>query len=157
MVWGTVVMSSLHALSETDGLLTNRMIVDAKGNALKAERVMKPRRCLVPVLGTQTQAEIIARTNGACFFFRTHLGTLPFTAQAPAERQLVLDVIKLLKADLKLINSDIDVVLSGKGDVHLRGSLVTETQPTLETFLTALAQYAQSARAYVLELKPLLH
>lgn len=150
-------MNSLHALSETGGLLTTRVRVDADGSTLKAERVMKPLRCMVPLFGTATQTEVIARSKGACFFFRTHLGTLPFTAQAPEARQMVLDILKALRTDLKMLTSDIDIVLSGKGDIHLRGSLITETKPTLDTFLTALAQYAQAARPYLMELKPLLH
>jgi len=130
---------------------------DEQTGAVVRIRRARPISCMMKVMGTETRVEIITRTEGACFFFHTRLGYLPFTAQ-PGEptRQDVTDVLNRLRGDIDLVQSDLDVMLAPNGEVHLRGSLVTDTHPTLTTLFTAVAEYAQAARPYLLELRPLL-
>jgi hypothetical protein len=130
---------------------------DAQTGAVVRLRRTRPLSCTLKILGVETRVEIITRTEGACFFFHARLGHIPFTAQ-PGEptRQDIIDVLRRLGSEMHMITSDVDLMLTPQGEVHLRGSLVTDAAPTLATLFTAVAEYTQGARPFLLELRPML-
>lgn len=147
---------SLSFLREaTKASLTSELVVE--NGELRTRQRLRPLQCVLRIFGAPTTAKVIARSEGACFFFHTVIGALPFTAEGGvALRQTLAEAIQRLQRDPDFITRDIDLRFDDKGLLHLHGSMVTETAATLPVFLTVMAEYAQAARPYLLELRPQL-